>query len=120
MWHVPDLRSYRNFIDLRYCELFNRNLDVAFEGTSWPQKYHIYKCIDGEKAGLPENMHFDRVSRARVYGDAFVFNVTKVKRIDDDWKAVFGGMEEFEDSLMRRGWAWELLREMAAWFSGYH
>ena len=115
LWHVPDLYRYRELIDLHHRELFNRNLDVGSDGRSWAQEYHIYKCINEKKTGLPKNKHFDGVSDARVYGDAFVFNVEKVRLIDDDWKAVFGEMEEFKDSLRREGWAWELLGQMAAW-----
>ena len=112
---VPDLYKFRHYTNLRYLELFNRNLDVELSHYDYGGTYYIYKCIDGAVAGLPANKHFVGLEDARVYGDAFVFNVKEVRMVDEQWRAVFDEMHNFERSLKKRGFGWRMLIRMARW-----
>lgn len=123
--HVPNLYGFEHHndfnFDLNYRELFDRNLDVnnvnsGYTPDSYTEPYYIYKCINKEATGLPRNKHFDRWKDARVYGDAFVFNVRDVREFDGQWMAVFGEMVTFERNLKwPRDWAWKILGKMARW-----
>ena len=112
---IPDLYKFRHYTDLRYLELFNRNLDAELDRHDYGGTYYIYKCIDGAEARLPANQCFAGLGEARVYGDAFVFNVKEVRMIDEQWRAVFDEMHSFERSLKNRGFAWRMLMRMARW-----
>lgn len=115
---VPDLRQFGNYFNLRYRDLFDRNLDVNNPDPSHcGGRYYIYKCIDGAKAKLPEINNFRDLKDARVYGDAFVFKVEWVdESIDGLNQPFFGKMVSFERNLKHHeDFEREMLDRMAVW-----
>ena len=115
---VPDLKGFGEYFDLRYRNLFDRNLDVNNPDPSHcGGTYYIYKCIDGAEAKLPRNRYFRDLKDVRVYGDAFVFKVEWVDEpIDGLYQPIFGEMVSFERNLKHhRGFERGKLDEMAVW-----
>ena len=100
-------------------ELFDKDPSVYAERTldKRTEGYYIYKCIDGERTGLERNHYFHHVEGARVYGDAFIFNVDFVDEVHGELRAVFGGMGFFYLNFVhqKHGWAREIATIMAEW-----
>lgn len=107
--HVPDLRPFRHFIDLRYRCLYDRDYSSNAVHNAWEGKCFVYKCIKKGPMNLPMNEYFPD---ARAYGDVFVFKLNEFRGYDQKTQAVFGNMVDFATSVKYEGAARTLLREM--------
>ena len=71
---------------------------------------------------LPKNEHFEHVGRgverARVYGDAFVFQLPKIECLDKDGTRVYAApdLKEFAQSFKEKGEAYMKAGDLATWF----
>ena len=115
--HVPDLSEFdRKRTDLRYIHLFDGDYGARTLSRGDSEgRYYIYKCVEPTPSGLRRNFYFENVEKARVYGDAFVFEVRKWHYVDGEWRASFGNMRDFEYDLKNGGTCVRLLKKMGTW-----
>ena len=109
---VPDLRGFKDVINLKYRCLFDREPSGRFPPKKWHGRYFIYKCTS-KKVELPQNRSY--TTHSNVYGDAFVFKLNEIWSRDENGAAVFGNMEDFRVSIEARTVAYRMLKEMLKW-----
>lgn len=110
--HVPDLRTFKAFINLKERCLLDKSQIVGAVRKGWEGDYYIYKCIGKTDMNLPKNENF---KYADAYGDAFVFKLSQYERFDKSGNANFGNMDDFGRSLKVKGIAHTMVEEMMSW-----
>lgn len=101
--HVPNLDDYHDTINLDHRRLLD-----------YDRRYYMYKCDSPTSARLPENKYFKDIEPGPLYGDVFVFKVSGFRKIRGLRKAVFVDIEPFALSFCERGFAYDVVRAMAA------